>query len=78
MSGPPFSNMVLEVLTALTKEFAARIIKISSWTTLKMEAAGSSETLVNLQTDVVLYPRRPISSILNNFVTVLWHCATFS
>jgi hypothetical protein len=29
--------------------------------------------LVNLQTDVVSYPRRPVSSILNNFVTVLWH-----
>jgi hypothetical protein len=63
--------MVLEFLTALTKEFAARIIKISSWTALQMEAAGSSEMLVNLQTDVVSYPRRPVSSILNNFVTVL-------
>jgi hypothetical protein len=69
--------MVLEVLTILKKEFAACIIKISSWTTLKMKAAGSSEMLVNVQIDVVSYPRRPVSSILNNFVTVVWHCAVF-
>ena len=72
MSGPSFSTLVLEVLTALKKEFAACIIKISFWTTLKMEAAGSSETLVNLQIDVL-----PISSVFSNFVTVLWHCALF-
>jgi len=69
--------MVSEVLTTMKKEFAARIIKIISWTTLKMEAAGSSEMLVNLQIDVMSYPRRPVSSVFNNFVTVVWHCAMF-
>lgn len=42
-----------------------------------MEAAGSSEMLVNLQIDVVSYPRRPVYSIFNNFVTVVWHSAIF-
>ena len=73
MSGPSFINILLEVLTALKKEFAACIIKISSWTTLKMEAAGSTKTLITLQIDILSYPRRPVSSIFNNFVTVLWH-----
>jgi len=49
--------MVLEILTALKKEFAAHINKISFWTTLKMEAAGSSKMFVNLQIDVASYPR---------------------
>ena len=78
MSGPSFSNMVLEVLTALQKEFAAHIIKISSWTTLKMEAAGSSETLVNLQIGVVSYPRRPIYSIFSNFFYCVMALCTVS
>jgi hypothetical protein len=43
-----------------------------------MEAVGSYETLVNLQMDVLSYPRRPVSSVFNNFVTVLWHYALFS
>jgi hypothetical protein len=63
--------VVVEVLTALKKEFAACIIKINFRATLKMEPAGSSKTLVNIQIDVVSYPRRPISSVFNNFVTVL-------